>query len=193
MHHVPVMHERAVGHAVHAFGGVHAGHVVHHVRAVFRLPAELHRIEHAEDHGGVREDQIRNDGCDGRTSLPDARLVVGDEARFQKTDVEERKAGSHVGDGCRDVNPGAPFGHLGEVEGGVGGKECDARSARKGRELVEGNERTAFAGLEKQKDFAHDVAFGQEHRNGHEKDEQVPRAHHELHIVRHSHFESPRN
>ena len=160
MHHVTVMHERAVGHAVHAFGSVHAGHavhavvgrhcshVVHHVRAVFRLPAELHRIEHAEDHGGVREDQIGNDGCDGRTSLPDARLVAGDEARFQKTDVDERNAGSNVGGGCRDVNPGAPFGHLGEVEGGVGGKECDARSARKGRELVEGNERAAFAGLE---------------------------------------------
>ena len=65
MHHVPVMHERAVGHAVHAFGGAHAGHavhavvrrhcshVVHHVRAVFGIPAELHRIEHPEHHGGV--------------------------------------------------------------------------------------------------------------------------------------------
>lgn len=62
----------------------HRVSAVRHVHVVRSPPAELHGIEHPEDHGGVGEDEIDDHRRDGRASLPDGRPAAGDEAASRR-------------------------------------------------------------------------------------------------------------
>lgn len=54
---------------------------MHHVPVA--LPPELHRIKHPENHRGVREDKVENDGGDGPAALLDGSVRMTDDACFQ--------------------------------------------------------------------------------------------------------------
>ena len=96
--------------------------------------------------------------------------------------------GLGVGEDRNGVDPGAPCDDRRELKGHAAREERDAERGCVGRGLVEGGEGAALRRLDEQKDFAHDVALREQHRCGHEEDEHVPGAHHELHIVDHFHF-----
>lgn len=91
-------------------------------------------------------------------------MCMSSEARLEKTDVDERKARGHVGEGRNGVDPGAPCDDRRELKGHAAREERDAERGCIGRGLVEGGEGAALTRLDEQKDFAHDVALREQHR-----------------------------
>ena len=109
---------------------------MHHVPVV--QPPELHRIKHPENHRGVREDKVENDGGDGPAALLDGSERMADDACFQKSHANKGEPRSNVGDGGRHIHPSAPFGDAQKIIARIKGKCRNDDGGSVGRPAVEG-------------------------------------------------------